>query len=203
MGLVTLDCRQESTKHTEAIDTITTYLGLGSYKEWDEEKRTAFLLNELTGKRPLLPPGEGQSLSCPGNLEFPMLYLWHAEPQRASEGTVVECCDLFASARFLLISSLMAASRQQRCHYVLPGLKMSNEVADVVNTFRIIAELPADSMGAYVISMARSASDVLAVVLLQRECGVSVNSSCQDVDRSMFLFVFHPPPTFSLASGWD
>jgi phosphoenolpyruvate carboxylase len=51
---------------------------------------------------------------------------------------------------------------------------MTNEVADVVNTFRIIAELPADSMGAYVISMARSASDVLAVTLLQRECGVTV-----------------------------
>ena len=37
---------------------------------------------------------------------------------------------------------------------------------------RILAELPADSLGAYVISMARTASDVLAVVLLQRECGV-------------------------------
>ena len=57
MGLVTLDCRQESSKHTEAIDTITTYLGLGSYKEWDEDKRISFLLAELTGKRPLLPPG--------------------------------------------------------------------------------------------------------------------------------------------------
>ncbi len=57
MGLVTLDVRQESTKHTEAIDTITTYLGLGSYKEWDEAKRQEFLLAELTGKRPLLPPG--------------------------------------------------------------------------------------------------------------------------------------------------
>ena len=38
--------------------------------------------------------------------------------------------------------------------------------------YRILAELPADSLGAYVISMARTASDVLAVVLLQRECGV-------------------------------
>lgn len=51
---------------------------------------------------------------------------------------------------------------------------MNNEVADVINTFKVIAELPADSMGAYVISMARSASDVLAVVLLQREMGVTV-----------------------------
>ncbi len=58
MGLVTLDVRQESSKHAAAIDAITTYLGLGSYKEWDEDKRIAFLLAELTGKRPLLPPGE-------------------------------------------------------------------------------------------------------------------------------------------------
>ncbi len=54
---------------------------------------------------------------------------------------------------------------------------MNNEVADVINTFKVIAELPADSMGAYVISMARSASDVLAVVLLQREMGVTVRPS--------------------------
>jgi Phosphoenolpyruvate carboxylase len=44
----------------------------------------------------------------------------------------------------------------------------------VLSTFRMLAELPPDSLGAYVISMARSASDVLAVVLLQRECGVKV-----------------------------
>ena len=36
----------------------------------------------------------------------------------------------------------------------------------------MLSELPANSLGAYVISMARTASDVLAVVLLQRECGV-------------------------------
>ena len=36
----------------------------------------------------------------------------------------------------------------------------------------MLSELPANSLGAYVISMAKTASDVLAVVLLQRECGV-------------------------------
>lgn len=48
-----------------------------------------------------------------------------------------------------------------------PSLQVSAEQADVINTFRVLAHLPADSLGAYVISMARSASDVLAVVLLQ------------------------------------
>lgn len=37
---------------------------------------------------------------------------------------------------------------------------------------RLLSELPSDSLGAYVISMTRTASDVLAVVLLQRECNV-------------------------------
>ena len=46
-------------------------------------------------------------------------------------------------------------------------LQTNAEQADVLNTFRTIAQLPGDSLGAYVISMARSASDVLAVVLLQ------------------------------------
>jgi phosphoenolpyruvate carboxylase len=46
------------------------------------------------------------------------------------------------------------------------------EVNDVLDTFRMIARLPAESTGAYVITMARSASDVLAVELLQKEMRV-------------------------------
>jgi hypothetical protein len=30
--MVKLDIRQESTRHSDVIDTITQYLGLGSYK---------------------------------------------------------------------------------------------------------------------------------------------------------------------------
>ena len=47
------------------------------------------------------------------------------------------------------------------------GLEFTPEVADVINTFRTLANLPPDSLAAYVISMAHTASDVLAVVLLQ------------------------------------
>jgi len=32
LGMVKLDIRQESTRHSDVIDTITQYLGLGSYK---------------------------------------------------------------------------------------------------------------------------------------------------------------------------
>uniref|UniRef100_A0A0D3CQF2 phosphoenolpyruvate carboxylase n=1 Tax=Brassica oleracea var. oleracea TaxID=109376 RepID=A0A0D3CQF2_BRAOL len=48
----------------------------------------------------------------------------------------------------------------------------SDPSADVLDTFHVIAELPSDSFGAYIISMATSPSDVLAVELLQRECHV-------------------------------
>ena len=30
--MVALDIRQESTRHTDALDAITTFLGMGSYK---------------------------------------------------------------------------------------------------------------------------------------------------------------------------
>lgn len=53
-----------------------------------------------------------------------------------------------------------------------PDLPQTEEIADVLDTFQVIAELPSDCFGAYIISMATSPSDVLAVELLQRECHV-------------------------------
>jgi len=108
LAMMRLDVRQESTRHTEVMDTITQYLGMGSYAEWDEATRVEFLLQELQSKRPLMPS----------------------------------------------------------------GMQASADVQEVIHTMRVLAEIPKDSLGAYVISMARTASDVLAVVLLQRECGV-------------------------------
>jgi len=108
LTLVTLDVRQEAARHTAALDAVTRWLGLGSYAAWDEEQRLAFLVRELTGRRPLVPP----------------------------------------------------------------DLPAAPEVRDVLDTFRGIAELPASSLGAYVISMAQRASDVLAVALLQKDARV-------------------------------
>jgi phosphoenolpyruvate carboxylase len=47
---------QESGRHAETLDAITKYLDLGTYSEWDEEKKLDFLTRELKGKRPLVPP---------------------------------------------------------------------------------------------------------------------------------------------------
>ena len=57
LTLATLDIRQASDRHTDALDAITRALGLGSYAEWDEATRLEFLIRELQNPRPLIPPG--------------------------------------------------------------------------------------------------------------------------------------------------
>ncbi|EMS56511.1 Phosphoenolpyruvate carboxylase 4 [Triticum urartu] len=111
MVLMKLDVRQESGRHTEALDAITSYLDLGVYSEWDEEKKLDFLTRELKGKRPLVPP-------------------------------------------YIVVNA---------------------DVKEVLDTFRVAAELGSDSLGAYVISMASNASDVLAVELLQKDARLTVS----------------------------
>lgn len=108
LTLARLDIRQDSARHAEVLAVITGALGLGSYVDWDESARMAFLTSELASRRPLIPP------------------------------------DLDASA----------------------------EVRDVLDTFAMIARLPPGSLGAYVVTMTQSASDVLAVELLQKEARV-------------------------------
>lgn len=55
VSLVKTDVRQESTVHTETISEITRFLGLGDYAEWSESEKQAFLIRELSSRRPLLP----------------------------------------------------------------------------------------------------------------------------------------------------
>lgn len=113
LSLLSLDIRQESTRHTEAVDAITRYLGVGSYSEWDERTKLNWLQAELASKRPLL----------------------RAEDWRNGE-------------------------------------TFSDTVVDTLETFQMISEQHEDSLGAYVISQATTASDVLAVLLLQINAGV-------------------------------
>ncbi|GKV39341.1 hypothetical protein SLEP1_g47123 [Rubroshorea leprosula] len=111
MVLMKLDLRQESGRHAETLDAITRYLDMGTYSEWDEEKKLEFLTRELRGKRPLVPP----------------------------------------------------------------SIEVAPDVKEVLDTFRVAAELGSDSLGAYVISMASNASDVLAVELLQKDARLAVS----------------------------
>ncbi len=51
-------------------------------------------------------------------------------------------------------------------------MPLTPDQQELIDTLRICAELPADGLGAYVISMASCPSDVLAVRLLQKEAGI-------------------------------
>ena len=55
-SLASLDIRQESSRHSDAIDELTRYLQLPvPYGEMGEEERVVWLLRELQTRRPLLP----------------------------------------------------------------------------------------------------------------------------------------------------
>lgn len=105
--LLKLDVRQESSRHAACLSEITQYLGMDDYLSWPESQKEAFLIEELSNKRPLL-----------------------------SAETV-----------------------------------LSAEAREVIETCRVIASQPLDAFGAYVISMAKAPSDILAVELLLKEAG--------------------------------
>lgn len=90
---------------------------------------------------------------------------------------------LDAITKHLEIGSYREWSEERRQEWLLselggkrplfgPDLPKTDEIADVLDTFHVIAELPPDNFGAYIISMATAPSDVLVVELLQRECRV-------------------------------
>jgi phosphoenolpyruvate carboxylase len=54
-----------------------------------------------------------------------------------------------------------------------PRMPTNARVAEVLDTFRMMAALHHESLGAYIITMASRPSDVLAVELLQREAGIA------------------------------
>lgn len=109
VNLLKLDIRQDSDRHADVFSELTRYLGLGDYAQWNEEDKQAFLLRELSSKRPLIPRN------------------W----------------------------------------------KPSEDVQEVLDTCGVISRHGQESFGIYIISMAREASDVMAVQLLLKEAGVS------------------------------
>jgi len=53
--LVKLDIRQNAERHSEVLDALWQYYGMGSYQQSSEQERQDFLLRELRGRRPLIP----------------------------------------------------------------------------------------------------------------------------------------------------
>tara|TARA_B100000131_G_scaffold74871_1_gene71261 strand:- start:1064 stop:4033 length:2970 start_codon:yes stop_codon:yes gene_type:complete len=62
--LASLDIRQESTRHSDALEELTNYLALPtSYENMSEAQKTDWLINELNTKRPLIPNSSNWSQS--------------------------------------------------------------------------------------------------------------------------------------------
>jgi phosphoenolpyruvate carboxylase len=68
--------------------------------------------------------------------------------------------------------SFLEAELGNRRPFLPFGLECEADARECLDTFEALAEIESESLGAYVISMARSASDVLAVELLQRASGI-------------------------------
>lgn len=127
INLVPLDIRQDGDRHIQVLDELTQYLEMGSYRDWTEDQRQTFLLEQLCSKRPLLPN------------QWPV----------------------------------------------------SEDSQEVLNTCRVIAREPKEALSHYIISMAQQPSDVLAVALLLKECGMTWNmpivplfETLDDLDRA-------------------
>ncbi|QNG27233.1 phosphoenolpyruvate carboxylase [Synechococcus sp. HK01-R] len=75
-SLASLDIRQESTRHSDALDELTRYLRLPTaYGEMDEAARVQWLLSEMQTRRPLIPPAvEWSSTTAETIAVFRMLH---------------------------------------------------------------------------------------------------------------------------------
>ncbi|KAK9823233.1 hypothetical protein WJX72_001252 [[Myrmecia] bisecta] len=85
-----------------------------------------------------------------------------------------------------------------------PSMPMTSNVKEVIDTFRIAAELGDQSLGAYVISMATNPSDVLAVELLKREAYLLAAGEGYGADSaSMRHVTLRVVPLFETLSDLD
>ncbi len=80
-SLASLDIRQESTRHSDALDELTKYLNLSiSYGEMNEEQKVDWLKEELQTRRPLVPAAVKWSKATEETISvFKMLHRLQAE----------------------------------------------------------------------------------------------------------------------------
>ena len=110
----------------------------------------------------------------------------------------------------------------ERCEFLLDELRgrrplfpadwpVSAEAREVLDTCAVIAEQNGDGISAYIVSRARSPSDVLAVVLLLRESGLRANlpivplfETLDDLDRAAdAIDTLHSIPWYAEYAGGE
>ena len=68
--------------------------------------------------------------------------------------------------------SFLAKEFESKRPLIPQNINLNKENLEVWQTFKMISKLPDECLGAYVISMASSVSDILAVLVLQKEAGI-------------------------------
>jgi len=123
--------------------------------------------------------------------------------------------------RYLELGSYMSWSESERQSFLLAELQNNRplipeswqpteESTEVLLTLFLLAEVEAEGVANYVISMTRNPSDVLAVILLLRKCGlekrlqvVPLFETLEDLDNASWTLerLFHIPWYFQYIEG--
>jgi phosphoenolpyruvate carboxylase len=137
LTLAPLDVRQDSGVHARAIDRVTQALGLGSYLEWSEVERRAFVQRELANKRPLLPR------DLPENAELAELLATLRTIARQGPGSlgayVISMCH--APSDILLVHLLQ---REAGVRHPLRVVPLFETLADLDGAARVMDSLLVD-----------------------------------------------------------
>ena len=189
--LITLDIRQESSRHTAALSELTQHLQLGDYASWNEQQRLEWLQAELDNPRPLLP----ENWQCsPEVREVINTFYEIARTPRAALGCYVISM-AGASSDVLAVQLLLKVTGGHLDIPVAPlfeTLDDLNRAPDVINTLLQDARFRdrTDRRLTVMIGYSDSAKDagMLAAGWAQYRAQEELLAVCQDYGVSLTLF---------------
>ncbi|GAA4900815.1 phosphoenolpyruvate carboxylase [Ferrimonas pelagia] len=132
--LVKVDIRQSSDRHADAIAEITRYLGLGDYNHWNEAEKQAFLLRELSNRRPLVPSQWQPSANTQEVLDTCRLV--GEQTQEALSSYVIS---MAAAASDVLAVALLL--KESDCNFAMPIVPLFETLSDLDNAADVMQSL--------------------------------------------------------------
>jgi phosphoenolpyruvate carboxylase len=136
LTLVRLDLRQHASRHAEALDAITRHRGLGSYLEWDEPRRQAFLVAALRDHQPLAPSGLEPGDDVRDVLEtFELAGRMHPESLSAFVVSMAQ-----APSDVLAVEALQAHSKNRL--RAVPLFERIDDLGRAADTLRTLLAIP-------------------------------------------------------------
>ena len=134
--LVRLDIRQHAARHAAALDAITRHRGLGSYLEWPEPQRQAFLTAAIRDPDPLIPPALDASDDVREVLDtFAIAATMHPESLAAYVVSMAQ-----APSDVLAVQALQAHSKNRL--RVVPLFERVDDLGAAPETLRALLAIP-------------------------------------------------------------